>query len=98
VSGSGPAYVFLFAECMEDAARSLGLSPALARQLVSATLTGSSRLAAQSSDDPSVLRARVTSRGGTTQAAMDVFTAAKIEQIYKRALGAAARRSRELRR
>jgi pyrroline-5-carboxylate reductase len=96
VSGSGPAYVFLFAECMEKAARSLGLHTALARHLVVQTLKGSMCLLEQSGEDAEVLRRRVTSKGGTTQAALEVFERDKVAQIFQKALAAAAGRSREL--
>jgi len=97
VSGSGPAYVFLFAECLMNAAASLGLDPKLSRQLVCQTLQGSVHLLLDSEEEASGLRARVTSKGGTTQAAMDVFDKYKIQTVFTRALGAAERRARQLR-
>jgi len=96
VSGSGPAYVFLFAECMIKAARSLGLKDSVARELVYETLLGSARQLKALDDDPARLRARVTSKGGTTQAALEVLTGAKIEQVFQRALKAAKDRSQAL--
>lgn len=96
VSGSGPAYVFLFAECLEKAARSLGFPEVLARELAAQTLKGSVRLWEQSGEGPEVLRARVTSKGGTTQAAMDVFSKYHLERIFQEALKAAAKRAKEL--
>lgn len=70
VSGSGPAYVFLFIEAMQEAAAALGFSPEQARQLSIETVLGAARLAAQSDDPAAVLRQRVTSKGGTTEAAL----------------------------
>jgi len=96
VSGSGPAYVFLFAECMIQAARSLGLKDSVARELVYETLLGSARQLKVLGDDPADLRARVTSKGGTTQAALEVFAQAKIDTIFLKALTAAKNRSRAL--
>ncbi len=74
ISGSGPAYVFLFIEAMQEAAIELGFTPKQARQLSIETVLGASRLAAQSEDPASVLRERVTSKGGTTEAALRVMT------------------------
>jgi len=96
VSGSGPAYVFLVAEMIINAARSLGLDASLSHQLVQKTLTGSIALLERSKEDPAQLRARVTSKGGTTQAAMDVFMRQKLDKIFKAALAAAKKRSRQL--
>lgn len=96
VSGSGPGYIFYFAECLEKAARSLGLSPALAKELVAQTLKGSARLLDQSGEGADVLRAWVTSKGGTTQAALAVFEKHKMEKIVQQALAAARKRAREL--
>ncbi|MFA5260656.1 MAG: pyrroline-5-carboxylate reductase [Candidatus Omnitrophota bacterium] len=97
VSGSGPAYVFLFAECLMNAAASLGLDKKLSRQLICQTLRGSVHLLLESEEDAAGLRARVTSRGGTTQAATDVFDKYKVQMIFSRALKAAERRARQLR-
>ncbi|MBL8014307.1 MAG: pyrroline-5-carboxylate reductase, partial [Candidatus Omnitrophica bacterium] len=71
VSGSGPAYIFLFVECMIRASQNLGLTAAQSKDLVYQTLTGSAHLLGKSQDDAMALRAKVTSRGGTTQAATD---------------------------
>ena len=70
ISGSGPAYVFYFIEAMQQAAIELGLSPEQARQLSLETFLGASKLASLSEDDAAVLRARVTSKGGTTEQAI----------------------------
>ena len=96
VSGSGPAYVFYFIEALEQAARDVGLNAATARQLAIATFTGASKLAAQSSEDAATLRARVTSKGGTTERALASMEADKIKAAISRAVTAAAERSREL--
>lgn len=96
VSGSGPGYIFYFVECLEKAARSLGLNPVLARALVAQTFKGSARLLGQSGDGVGVLRGRVTSQGGTTQAALSVFEKNKTGRIVQRALAAARKRAKEL--
>lgn len=96
VSGSGPAYVFLFVECLQKAAVSLGLKKDLSEQLVAQTLKGGLALLEKSKEDAGVLRTRVTSKGGTTQAAMDVFFKNKFEEIFERALQAAQERAGEL--
>ncbi len=96
VSGSGPAYVFYFIEALEQAGRDMGLSAAAARQLALATFTGSSKLAAQSSEDAATLRARVTSKGGTTERAIASMEGAEIKAAIIRAVKAAQARSEEL--
>ena len=96
VSGSGPGYIFYFAECLEKAARSLGLSPSLARELVAQTLKGSALLLERSGAGADVLRGRVTSKGGTTQAALAVFEKAKTAKIVAKALAVARKRAKEL--
>jgi pyrroline-5-carboxylate reductase len=70
LSGSGPAYVFYFLEAMTRAGTAMGLSSAQAHQLAVGTFVGASELARRSDDPPEVLRQRVTSKGGTTYAAM----------------------------
>jgi len=96
VSGSGPGYIFYFAECLEKAARALGLTPVMARELVTQTLKGSARLLERSGEGADVLRARVTSKGGTTQAALAVFEKHKMGKIVQQALAAASKRAKEL--
>jgi len=98
VSGSGPADVFLLAECLERAALDLGLAPALAKQLALATVAGAAAYAERADVAPAELRKRVTSPNGTTQAALDVLMAERggLADLMKRATEAAARRSREL--
>jgi len=97
VSGSGPAYVFLMIECLEQAAIELGLGAALAKQLALATVAGSGAYAANASEGAAELRRRVTSPKGTTQAALDVLMAEPgLRELLARATRAAAERSREL--
>ena len=96
LSGSGPAYVFLFLESLIEGAVELGLSADQARKLALATLAGSTELAIASVDSPSVLRERVTSKGGTTAAALDVFRNNHFTSIVKQAMRAADVRAAEL--
>ncbi|PLZ03289.1 pyrroline-5-carboxylate reductase [Burkholderia sp. WAC0059] len=92
ISGSGPAYVFYFIEALEEAARRLGMDAAQGRALAAATFAGAAQLALQSDEPPSVLRERVTSKGGTTAAALASFDASGIkEAIVRGALAADAR-------
>lgn len=97
VSGSGPAYVFLLAECLEKAAIAAGLSPELAKTLARETVAGAGELLIRSGEDASVLRRNVTSPGGTTAAALDVLMAqGGLEDLLTKAVLAAERRSRDL--
>ena len=96
VSGSGPAYVFYFLEAMIAGAESLGLSSEDARRLAYATASGAIKLAAQSSDSPSVLRAQVTSKGGTTEAALAILEAREVKAALIDAIAEADARAREL--
>jgi pyrroline-5-carboxylate reductase len=96
LSGSGPAYFFLLAECMAEAAEQLGLAPPVARILAAATLHGAGVLAHSGVTDLTRLRAEIASPGGTTEAALAVFTSAGLGGMVGRAMAAAARRSREL--
>ena len=96
VSGSGPAYVFYFIEAMQQAALEMGLTQEQATQLAIATFTGAAQLAAQSTEPVSILRERVTSRGGTTHAALVSMDADGVKQAIVRALKAAAARGKEL--
>ncbi|MFI4939684.1 MAG: pyrroline-5-carboxylate reductase [Burkholderiales bacterium] len=96
VSGSGPAYVFYFIEAMQQAALEMGLSAEQGKQLAIATFTGASQLAAQASEPVSVLRERVTSKGGTTYAALTSMDASGVKDAIVRALHAAAARGKEL--
>jgi pyrroline-5-carboxylate reductase len=96
LSGSGPAYVFLFLESLMAGAQALGLSAEQSRTLALATLAGSTKLAAESTETPAVLRERVTSKGGTTAAALDVFSEQHFSTIVAQAMAAADRRAAEL--
>ena len=96
LSGSGPAYYFLLMECMERAGIALGLPKDHARMLTIQTAFGAAKMALESSDPPSTLRARVTSPGGTTERALDALVTGGIEQLVHRALEAAHTRSVEL--
>jgi pyrroline-5-carboxylate reductase len=96
VSGSGPAYVFLLAEAMLDAARAQGLPDAAARTLVLRTILGAARMLLEEAATPAELRARVTSSGGTTEAAIEVFERGQLHALVNDAIDAASQRSREL--
>ncbi|HEY2276592.1 MAG TPA: pyrroline-5-carboxylate reductase [Steroidobacteraceae bacterium] len=96
LSGSGPAYFFLLAELMAEAAAGLGLPAPVAKRLAAATLHGAGLMAAAGDADLAQLRAEVASKGGTTEAALGVFASADLRGIVTRVLEAAARRGREL--
>ena len=96
VSGSGPAYVFLLAEAMQAAAGDEGLDPDQARTLVVHTLLGAARMLAETGEPAGELRRRVTSPGGTTQAAIESFQADGFEALVARAIHAARVRGAEL--
>ena len=96
VSGSGPAYVFWFIEQLASAGESLGLPADIARKLAVETVLGSAKLAAQSAESPAVLRERVTSKGGTTEAALKAFEEQKLAERFLRAIEAARDRGAEL--
>lgn len=96
VSGSGPAYLFLVAEAMTDAAVTLGLPRDVARELVTQTLYGSATLLNQSGEHPTLLREQVTSPGGTTAAALAALEANGLRRAFAEALTAARDRSLEL--
>jgi pyrroline-5-carboxylate reductase len=96
VSGSGPAYVFYFLEALDAAARELGFVPAEARRLALATFSGAIRLAEQSDSEPALLRAQVTSKGGTTERAITTMESAAVRAAILAAVKAAADRAREL--
>src|SRR5690606_13250813 len=96
VAGSGPAYLFYLAEAMTRAATELGFDAPAAREIVKATLAGSASLLAQSSESPADLRAAVTSKGGTTEAATTVLDNAGVMNAIVRAITAARDRGREL--
>jgi pyrroline-5-carboxylate reductase len=96
VSGNGPAYVFYFLEALEDAALALGLPADVARRLALSTFDGSVALARKSAEPPATLRANVTSKGGTTAAAIGVLDRAAVRRIFVDAVKAGAERAREL--
>lgn len=96
LSGSGPAYVFYFIEAMVQAGTALGLSAAQAQQLAVGTFTGAATLAGQSDEPPAVLRERVTSKGGTTYAALTALENAGVKAAFVEAMEAAHRRAGEL--
>lgn len=96
VSGSGPAYVFYFIEAIEKAGADLGLPPESARLLAIETFVGAARLAATSDEPVAELRARVTSKGGTTAAALAAFDQGNVANGIAQGVVAAARRGREL--
>lgn len=96
VSGSGPAYVFHFIEALEAAGRALGFDEATARKLAIDTTLGAAKLAAGSDEPPAVLRERVTSKGGTTAAALASLAASGWHDALVKAVAAAETRGREL--
>ena len=96
LSGSGPAYFFLLMELIERAGVSMGLTPESARLLTLQTAFGAAKMALESGTPAAVLRAQVTSPGGTTEQAIKTFQDCGIESIVTRALRAAEARSREL--
>lgn len=96
MSGSGPAYVFEFAAALREAGTNAGLDKDLAQSLAIHTLLGASKLMAQSSDGPEDLRNGVTSPGGTTAAALKVFSDHDLRGIVDKAIAAAVARSLEL--
>ncbi len=93
VSGSGPAYFFLVMEAMEKSAEAFGFTPEQASLLVQQTAFGAAKLAMESPDSAAVLREKVTSKGGTTEAAINQLQASGLEGIFDNALKAAANRS-----
>jgi pyrroline-5-carboxylate reductase len=96
ISGSGPAYVFFFIEAMVEAGVKMGLSAEQATQLAIGTFEGASQLAKTASEPPSVLRERVTSKGGTTYAALTSMQNANVSELFQTALKAAELRAHEL--
>jgi pyrroline-5-carboxylate reductase len=96
LSGSGPAYVFYFIEAMVQAGIDMGLPADQAARLAKATFTGAAELAHSSSESPEVLRQRVTSKGGTTHAAITSMQQDNLDTQFIRAMHAARRRAKEL--
>ena len=96
VSGSGPAYVFYFIEAMQQAALELGLNAEQGKQLALATFAGAAQLAVQSTEPVSLLRERVTSKGGTTYAALTSMEDSGVKAAIVKAMKAAAQRGKEM--
>jgi pyrroline-5-carboxylate reductase len=96
LSGSGPAYVFFFIEAMCRAGAAMGLSAEQAHQLAVGTFVGAAALARSSTESPAVLRQRVTSKGGTTYAAISAMEQAQMGSLFEKALEAARARAVEL--
>lgn len=96
LSGSGPAYVFYFVEAMMQAAQEMGLTAEQGKQLALATFAGATALAQRSAEPPEVLRERVTSKGGTTHAALSSMEASGMKAAFVTALKAAQQRAKEL--
>ncbi len=96
VSGSGPAYVFLFAEALASAAVEIGLSCDVARELVQQTILGSAKFMTHSDRSPAELRRQVTSPGGTTEAALSRLEEGQFTELIKEAVTAAYHRAKEL--
>lgn len=96
LSGSGPAYVFYFLEAMRDAGAQMGLPPGLAQRLAMGTFAGATALAQRSTEPLQTLRERVTSKGGTTYAALTSMEASDMKALFEKALVAAQTRAEEL--
>ena len=96
LSGSGPAYVFYFLEAMTEAGVKMGLPEAQAYHLAKATFAGATHLARQSTESPEVLRQRVTSKGGTTYAALTSMADDHVKEAFVKAMLAAQKRAGEL--
>jgi len=96
VSGSGPAYVFWFIEQLAESAKKMGIPPDAALKLALHTVLGAAKLAAGSEDSPAELRKNVTSKGGTTEAALKMFYEEQLAQRFARALEAASRRGADI--
>lgn len=94
LSGCGPAYYFLLTEVLRDAGSALGLDPAVAAQLARSTFIGAAQMARDAGEDVAVLRAQVTSKGGSTEAALAHLEAAGLGRIFREALAAADDRAR----
>jgi pyrroline-5-carboxylate reductase len=97
VSGSGPAYIFHLIECMIEAAKSQGLSAEIAEVIVKKTVFGSAKMAYKSTESATTLRQNVTSKGGTTEAALEVLmNENKMQKLFESAIDAATKRGKEL--
>ena len=96
LSGSGPAYIFYVAEAMIEAGKNAGLPDDIARQLTIQTIKGAGKLLAESNESPAELRRKVTSPGGTTEAALKVMTERRLLETFNEAIAAATKRGKEL--
>ncbi len=96
LSGSGPGYLFYFAEALHQAGVDSGLSEEIVEKLVTATLLGSSKLLSESKDSAATLRQKVTSKGGTTEAALNEMERQKFVPLIQKSIAAAVKRSEEL--
>jgi pyrroline-5-carboxylate reductase len=96
VSASGPAYVFWFIEQLAASAEQLGIPKDAALKMAKQTVLGAAQLASQSSESPATLRKNVTSKGGTTEAALNVFDEEKLAERFQRAVAAASKRGEEM--
>jgi len=96
LSGSGPAYFFYIAEAMIEAAGQIGFDRKKAKMLVAQTLKGAGKLLIEAGEEPAMLRQKVTSKGGTTEAAINVFEKNKLKDIVKKAVLTAYKRAKEL--
>lgn len=96
LSGSGPAYFFLLVEALREAGTALGLAPEVAARLAAQTCVGAARMVADAGQDVSTLRANVTSKGGTTEAALQHLDSAGLKTIFRDALARADARARQL--
>jgi pyrroline-5-carboxylate reductase len=96
VSASGPAYVFWFIEQLAASAERLGIPKDAALKMAKQTVLGAAQLACASADSPETLRKNVTSKGGTTEAALKVFDEAKLAEHFARAVAAASKRGEEM--
>ncbi|MBF0226180.1 MAG: pyrroline-5-carboxylate reductase [Desulfobacterales bacterium] len=96
ISGSGPAYVFYFTEAMIESASILGLNPDDAWTLILTTLKGAAALMEKQNESPESLRNKVTSKGGTTEAAIKVLNENRVKETFIKAIESAAKRSKEL--
>jgi pyrroline-5-carboxylate reductase len=96
LSGSGPAYVFYFLEAMQRAGAAMGLPPEQALTLAIHTFAGAAQLAQDADEPPATLRERVTSKGGTTYAALQSLRASRVAEHFESALFAAKQRAAEM--
>ncbi|MCX8093557.1 MAG: pyrroline-5-carboxylate reductase [Candidatus Goldbacteria bacterium] len=96
LSGSGPAYFFYIIEAMIEQTKAFGFDETKAKMLIAQTLTGAGKLLLTTGEEPSILRQRVTSKGGTTEAALKIFEKNRLKEIIKKGISAAYKRAKEL--